>query len=88
MTITRIVNGKELEFELNSSELYNAFIEQEHKWDVSDVDGYYGHILTNQQIDEIAWEMRRQRTKYDLDFFNALEEAVHILGYDDLEEAS
>lgn len=87
MTITRIINGKELELELNSQELYDAYIEQEHKWDVSDVDARYGHLLTDEQVDALAYEMRRQRDKYDLDFETAMEEALRNLDYD-LREAS
>ena len=87
MTITRIVNGQNLEFELNSQELFEAYTEQEHKWDVSDVDARYGHLLTDEQVDALAREMRRQRDKYDLDFETAMEEALCNLDYD-LREAS
>lgn len=87
MVITRIINGIEYEFELNSNELYNAYIEQEHKWDVSDVDARYGHLLTDEQINSLAYEMRRQRDKYDLDFETAIEEALLNLDYE-LGEAS
>lgn len=87
MTITRIVNGQNLEFELNSQELFEAYMEQEHKWDVSDVDARYGHLLTDEQVDALAREMRRQRDKYDLDFEAAMEEALLNLDYD-LREAS
>lgn len=87
MIITRVIKGIEYEFELNSNELYNAYIEQEHKWDVSDVDARYGHLLTDEQINLLAYEMRRQRDKYDLDFETAIEEALLNLDYE-LEEAS
>ena len=87
MIISRIINGVEYEFELNSQELYDAYIEQEHKWDVSDVDARYGHLLSDEQVDAVAYEMRRQRDKYDLDFESAIEEALLNFDYD-LEEAS
>ena len=87
MTITRIINGQNLEFELNSQELFEAYMEQEHKWDVSDIDARYGHLLTDEQVDALAREMRRQRDKYDLDFEAAIEEALLNLDYD-LREAS
>lgn len=88
MIISRIINGVEYEFELNSQELYDAYIELEHEWDVSDVDARYGHVLSDEQVDAVAWEMRRQRDKYDLDFSTALDEAMFQLGLTDLEEAS
>lgn len=87
MIISRTINGVEYEFELNSQELYDAYIEQEHKWDVSDVDARYGHLLSDEQVDAVAYEMRRQRDKYDLDFESAIEEALLNFDYD-LEEAS
>ena len=87
MIISRIINGVEYEFELNAQELYDAYIEQEHKWDVSDVDARYGHLLSDKQVDAIAHKMRRWRDKYDLDFESALAEALCDFNLN-LEEAS
>lgn len=86
MTITRTVNGTEMEFELNSQELYDAFREQEHKWDVSYVDANVGHLYNDEQVDAIAYEARRQMDKYDLSFDYALGEALYVLGLNDIEE--
>ena len=89
MTITRIINGTEMEFELNSQELYDAFCEQEHKWDVSYVDSNLRSPLPEDQVHAIAWEMRRQIDKYGLEMAYAFDEAISELGiYDDEEAAS
>ena len=66
MKINRTINGKTYAFELNAQELYDAFVEQEHKWDLSDIDAYVGHLYTDDEVDALAWEMRRQRNKYDV----------------------
>jgi len=88
MKINRTIKGKTYAFELNPQELYDAFIEQEHKWDLSDVDAHVGHLYSDDDIDRLAWEVRRQRNKHDLDFHTALEEALRILGLEEVEEAS
>lgn len=81
MKIKRTIDGKEYEFELTDMELVGAYEEQEHKWDYpycesmfqdfddeSFVSEYNVDKTTAQQyIDEIAYEMRRQINKYDLD---------------------
>lgn len=81
MTIKRIVDGEELSFELTKDELLDAHNEQEHLWDCDycksmfenfDEEGFlskYGIIKEHaeKRIDDIAYEMRRQINKYDLD---------------------
>jgi hypothetical protein len=93
MTITREVNGKEVEFSLTPVELYNAFEEQQHIFDVEDVknyfDGYseadfireYGRPGAEIRLlfGEVAYEMRRNIDKYDMDWFYAREAAISEL---------
>ena len=83
MTIKRTVNGIEMEFELTGIELYNAFCEQEHSFDKSDIDCYFDRENYNLSeaevdslIDEMACCMRRYIDKYDCDFSYARDEAI------------
>lgn len=81
MKIKRTIDGKEYEFELTDMELVGAYEEQEHKWDYSYCESMFQDFddesfvseynvdkaTAQQYIDEIAYEMRRQINKYDLD---------------------
>ena len=40
MKIEREVNGQKLEFELTNRELFHAYCEQEHIWDMADIDAH------------------------------------------------
>lgn len=90
MIITRTINGVEFEFELNSQELYEAYMEQQHKWDINFVRNLtscnYNYDLTDDEVSAVAREARRQADKYDLDFDFATAEA--LLEFDFEEEAS
>lgn len=90
MIISRIINGVEYEFELNSQELYEAYMEQQHKWDIHFVRDLtscnYNYNLTDDEVSAVAREARRQADKYDLDFDFAIAEA--LLEFDFEEEAS
>ena len=90
MKIKRKIDGKEFEFELTNDELWNAYIEKEHQFDIDDVDSFFCgcsddelRILykkTREEIksmyDDIAYEMRRNIDKYDMDWEYARDEAV------------
>lgn len=81
MTIKRIIAGTVHEFELTASELYAAHVEQEHIYDTDNVKSqlmicYPNSEYTDDEIDAIAWEVRRQINKYDLDFDYAVDEAL------------
>lgn len=81
MKVSRIIDGKTIEIELTKDELLEAHNEQEHIWDVSycssmlnnmdeeSVTAEYGvsKAVAADNIDAIAYEMRRQINKYDLD---------------------
>lgn len=89
MKIKRTVGGKELEFELTDSELFNAFVEQEHRFDRSDCEGYldnyysdapwYGTLeksLRESLIEEAAHKLRRNLDCDDSSFEYAIQFAV------------
>lgn len=90
MTIKRIVNGEELEFELTDNELTGAYFEQQYLFDIQDVRdavigwedddviGVYGINMETflKLSDEMAVEMRRNIDKYDMDWDYAREEAI------------
>ena len=90
MTIKRTIDGKEREFVLTSGELFDAYCEQEHIWDVDYVDiqleGELFEEIKDVCVDEadreeiaeeIASEMRRQINKYDLPQEYAFTEAFN-----------
>ena len=93
MKIKRLVNGKEQEFELTEDELYAAFSEQEFKFDRADVTDYFlafdiedieeEYGMTMKEIEskfnEIAYEMRRNIDKYDMDWTYARDEAIETV---------
>ena len=73
MTIKRIVNGVETEFELTDYEMRQAYYEQEHICDVEDIKSYFedftdedfecNYGMTRQEVeskyDAIAYRMRK-----------------------------
>lgn len=77
MKIKRIINGVTYEFELTNSERFDAYIEQEHEWDVD----YVRNEWDNEDLDpeeresmveDVAYEMRRQVNKYCMSDYEAL----------------
>ena len=57
MTIKRIINGKPVEIKLTQSEMWDAYREQEHEFDMEDVRHWLeedGQELTDEQIDDAA----------------------------------
>lgn len=90
MTIKRVICGVEHEFQLSKEELREAFEEQEHLYDVSDVEAYfdayddddikrdYGRDRAEieSMFEKIACEMRRNIYKYDMDWRDAREAAI------------
>lgn len=90
MTIKRKIDGKEFEFELTNDELWNAYIEKEHQFDIEDVESFFCGFSDDElrllykksseeiksMYDDIAYEMRRNIDKYDMDWEYARDEAV------------
>lgn len=90
MKITRGFNGQTIEIELTENELYQAYIEQEHIFDRNDVENYFDDYEDSdfeteygcsraeamEKLDEIAYEMRRNIDKYDMNWYDAREAAI------------
>lgn len=90
MKISRMVNGETKEFILTKDELYNAFEEQQHIFDMEDVRSYFDNYseedylreyglssdAVKDRFSEIAYEMRRNIDKYDMDWRCAREAAI------------
>ena len=90
MVIKREVNGAVHEFELTDNERLNAYEEQQHLYDITDVRDHFAcmkeaeliasHGKTMAEIealfDDIAYEMRRNIDKYDMDWQAARDAAI------------
>lgn len=82
MTIKRTINGVEMEFELTERELYDAFFEKQHYFDVEDVKcgcEETGHELDEDQIDEAAHLARKWMDNNDVISdcrWNCIDEAI------------
>lgn len=90
MKIQRTINGTNFNIELLPEELVEAYFEQQEKYDIEDVvsfaeaydeeelkDSYgctYKEILDNKE--DIAYRMRKNIDKYDMEWSYAREEAV------------
>jgi len=88
--IVRTVNGVEYTFPLTLSELFDAYYEQQYRFDLQDVEdaviGYqdedvqmeYG--VTKEEYmslkEKIAGELRRNIDKYDMEWSSAREDAI------------
>jgi len=93
MKITRTINGTRFSFELLPEELIDAFFEQRDKFDIEDIVSY-GEEMSKAELKEMygctyeeylehkekmAEEMRRNISKYDMDFCSARELAVETV---------
>lgn len=92
MRITRTIDGKNIEIELLPVELSIAYEEQEHIYDMKDVQNVLDEAGTdddirekygfareeiNKHLDDMAYEKRRNINKYDMDWRDATEEAIY-----------
>lgn len=68
MKITREVNGVSMVFELSSQEVFNAYEEQEHIWDVAYIEDNFGederfNCMSDEErseaYEDIAWDFRK-----------------------------
>lgn len=95
MKITRKINGQLCDIELTENEMFNAYEEQQFKWDhetakerLSQSDDDTFDDLTDAQfecvINQVAYEMRRQMDKYGYDTDDALDRAISIVKSMDL----
>jgi len=93
MTIHRVIHNKTYDFELTPTELFQAFEEQEHIFDVHDCEdvicGWDDGLVMEcfgvhidqfkELIDEMAWEKRRNQTRYDMSWDSARDEAIEAV---------
>lgn len=90
MVIKRQIDGRSVDIELSPSELCDAYYEQEHKYDMEDVENRFDdmddedfaeHGITREyaeaHISEITYNKRRNMTKYDMSWEYALDETIN-----------
>lgn len=95
MTIRREIDGKEVQIELSARELSEAYLEQEHEYDIEDVQNRFDdmedeefaeHGMTREEaeshISEIAYNKRRNMDKYEMSWEYALDEAIRDFWYE------
>lgn len=73
-------HGVSVEVELTANELYDAFREQQHQFDLQELESYIEADYTTEEREAIAVEARRQVDHYDITFEFAVSEAVKELG--------
>lgn len=85
-----IYRSNERPIELTADELYQAYLEQEHKFDVMDIEDILDQLTDEEcldmydveksvlidYVDEIAEKKRRNMDKYDLSWETARDEAI------------
>lgn len=92
MKITRTINHKKRSFTLTKDELFDAYYEQQNKFDIEDVKtkfenmekedfAEYGMTKTKAKplIEQIAYHKRRNINKYGMDWEDALDEAIEYV---------
>lgn len=91
MKITRTINGITYNIELLPEELSDAYFEQRDKFDIEDIINYgemfdpadmeeelgctYSEFLAMKE--DMAYEMRRNMDKYDMEFCYARDKAIN-----------
>lgn len=90
MQIKRTINGVEHTFALSKDEMRTAYEEQQHLYDLSDIEVYFDcyeeedfqseYGMTRAEAEkkfaDIAYEMRRNMDKYEMGWYDAREAAV------------
>lgn len=91
MTIKRVINGMEVEITLTDGELWEAYREEQHNCDLSDIDNVFEDLtddeliedygVTRDMIEELkeamAYRYRKYRDKYDESWIGDRDEAIH-----------
>lgn len=95
MKITRIIDGSTYETELTSSELFEAFREQEFQFDRNDIEDMFNSFsdeeleieydMSRKELellfDDMAMEMRRNMDKYGMSWDYARDDAISTVLY-------
>lgn len=93
MTIIRTINGVETEIELTDRELWEAYEEEQHKCDLSDIDNAFEDLtddelvemygMTMAEIEELkeamAYRYRKYRDNYDESWIGDRDEAIRYV---------
>lgn len=93
MTIIRVINGVETEITLTDRELWEAFEEEQHKCDLSDIDNAFEDLtddeviedygVTREKIEELkeamAYRYRKYRDNYDESWIGDRDEAIRYV---------
>ena len=90
MKIQRLIKESQVEIELTSDELFRAYSEQEHKFDIDDIleeletgdedtDNYNDIPIAwlKENVSEIAYLKRRNIDKYGLEWREAVRQAIN-----------
>lgn len=78
MTITRVVNGKSMQFALNADELYRAYVEQQNRCAEALLLRVYG-IRDASSARTILKHAEKIEAEYGYSFEAAIGQAVHEL---------
>lgn len=93
MKIMRVINGVETEIELTDRELWEAYKEEQHKCDLSDIDNAFEDLTdadlletygaTRGEIERLrekmAYKYRKYRDNYDESWINDRDEAINAV---------
>ena len=93
MKIMRVINGVETEITLTDRELWEAFKEEQHKCDLSDVDNAFEDLTDDELMEDygktrgeleelkeaMAYRYRKYRDNYDESWINDRDEAIRYV---------
>ena len=93
MTIMRVINGIETEIELTDRELWEAYEEEQHKCDLSDIDNAFEDLTDDELIEDygktrgeleelkeaMACRYRKYRDNYDESWIGDRDEAIRYV---------
>ena len=93
MTIKRVINGVEMEITLTDGELWEAYREEQHKCDLSDIDNAFEDLtddelivdygITSGELEELkeamAYRYRKYRDNYDESWIRDRDEAIRYV---------
>jgi len=93
MKIVRVINGVETEITLTDRELWEAYVEEQHKCDLSDIDNAFEDLTDDELIEDygktrgeleelkeaMAYRYRKYRDNYDESWIGDRDEAIRYV---------
>lgn len=93
MKIMRVINGIEMEIELTDRELWEAYEEEQHKCDLSDIDNAFEDLTDDELVEDygktrgeleelkedMAYRYRKYRDNYDESWIGDRDEAIRYV---------